>query len=97
LPVLLLVAPETAVAEKVPEILLSKDFDQCVLQVRKNAHISKTRRLAYCTCVKDEIRAQFGLDHYMALTVALQAGDVFSAESRRLTSVAATCAGKSFN
>jgi len=97
LSVLLVVATETAVSEKVPEVLLSKDFDQCVLQVRKNAHISKIQRLAYCNCVKDEVRALFDLDHYMALTVVLQAVDLSSAESRRLTSIVATCVGKSFN
>ena len=95
--VLLFLAPAASAADLIPEVMLKADYDQCVVQVRRNAHISRSLRQAYCSCVKDEIRVKYDLEAYMSMTIALQNGDLSSDGIKQLSSIAASCAGKSFN
>ena len=91
--VLLLLAPTTVAAKKIPEQLLKQDYLACMKNITaSNQTLSENQKVIYCECISDNLYDNYELDEYMELSTMIVLHQQLPADVlKKLSSLTLTC------
>lgn len=80
----------SAIAERIPDRLLSQDYETC-MRATANSSISQAEKQLYCACTRDEIGVTFSLEEYSRLSIGISTGVPDSQGVEKLRQIANKC------
>jgi uncharacterized protein YgiM (DUF1202 family) len=84
---------------QIPEKLLSKEYDNCVANSRKNRknkNVSREQIGKFCLCMKEEVRRRYNVVEYTKRSLEAKSGRLSRKDKKELTEMAYLCAIKSY-